>query len=478
MVTVANGGNANSIAEFDQTGTFLGSFIGVGSGGLDSPFDLIFRDNDVLVVSIDTDNVIRYDLDGTFLDIFAGGIPFGEQIFEMANSDVAVANFSGTNGVSVYDASGSLLRNLAGVTGLRGVYELPSGNVMVTNGGGVYEVNGQTGALVRQMVIGVSARFITLYSPTPDGPALAVSPNALDFGDVDFGDTATDTVYAISFGSDTLQLDSTVSTYPMAFTISAGNATLPSGDSLLIHTNFTPDSVGSFAEYLVFYHNGPSSPDSLAILGNGVGQPALTLTPTDLNMGMVNGGDTLTAIVNAASTGNATLTIDSIRIDNPLFSSNMAGVLIMAPSSATDIQVTFVADTTQSLQNGNMVFYSDNATSPDSVLLTADVITAITSGNTVKPDKFYLAQNFPNPFNPTTTITYLLPQKSSVQLDIFNTLGQIVKTHYSASQQPGEHKFQWDGTDATGNFVPSGIYFYRLKADQGFEQVRKMMLIK
>ena len=187
------------------------------------------------------------------------------------------------------------LRNLSGVTGLRGVHELPSGNLVVTNGGGVYEIDGTTGSLVRQMVVGVSARFVSLYSPTPAGPALATSPGTLDFGDIDFGDTATDSIYAISFGSDTLQLDSTISTNAV-FTLTTGSATLPSGDSLLIHVNFTPDSVGSFDEYLVFYHNGPSSPDSFAVSGNGLGQPELTLTPTDLNMGMVNGGRYLNSL--------------------------------------------------------------------------------------------------------------------------------------------------------------------------------------
>ena len=125
------------------------------------------------------------------------------------------------------------------------------------------------------------------------------------------------------------------------------------------------------------------------------------------------------------------------------------------------------------------MFYSNQATSPDTVLLTADVITGFISDAGSTPDKFHLEQNFPNPFNPGTTISFQLPMTSVVQLEIFNMLGQrIVIAHQDATLQAGLHKFVWDGKDAVGNQIPSGIYFYRLKTDQGFVQIRKMMLIK
>ncbi len=87
--------------------------------------------------------------------------------------------------------------------------------------------------------------------------------------------------------------------------------------------------------------------------------------------------------------------------------------------------------------------------------------------------KFELAQNYPNPFNPKTTISYQLPITSSVDLSIYNTLGQKVATLVSKKQLAGSHKVEWD---ATG--FASGVYFCRLQTEAGFLQTRKLVLFK
>ena len=77
---------------------------------------------------------------------------------------------------------------------------------------------------------------------------------------------------------------------------------------------------------------------------------------------------------------------------------------------------------------------------------------------------FVLNNNFPNPFNPTTQISYSLPTDAYVQLDIFNIRGQNVKTLVDQRQTAGVHNIVWDGRDNTGRSVSSGIYFYRIQA--------------
>ncbi len=96
VVCVQSGGNANSVAEFDSNGIFVNEFIGLGSGGLAGPFDVYFRAADVLVSSINTDQILRYDLAGGFLGVFAAVNNFPQQIAEAANGNVLVANFGGT----------------------------------------------------------------------------------------------------------------------------------------------------------------------------------------------------------------------------------------------------------------------------------------------------------------------------------------------------------------------------------------------
>ena len=90
-----------------------------------------------------------------------------------------------------------------------------------------------------------------------------------------------------------------------------------------------------------------------------------------------------------------------------------------------------------------------------------------------KPASFHLAQNFPNPFNPKTVISYQLPVSSEVDLRIYNLLGQKLVTLISEKQPTGTYRIEWD---ASG--FASGVYFYRLETDKGFTQAKKLILLK
>ncbi|MFZ0391729.1 MAG: T9SS type A sorting domain-containing protein [Calditrichia bacterium] len=164
VVTVASGLNSDAVAEFDPSGNYLGNFIAVGAGGLDSPFDIIFRSSDVLVSGSGSDYIHRYDLDGNYLDNFTPVNSYPQQLIEFPNGDIGVANFSGNTGVLVYSSTGTLLKTLTGVSGNRGVWQLGNGNILTTNGSGVYELHPVSGVVLRTLATGVSAQFIHLYS--------------------------------------------------------------------------------------------------------------------------------------------------------------------------------------------------------------------------------------------------------------------------------------------------------------------------
>lgn len=91
------------------------------------------------------------------------------------------------------------------------------------------------------------------------------------------------------------------------------------------------------------------------------------------------------------------------------------------------------------------------------------------------PKEYSLYQNFPNPFNPTTTIEYSLPSSERVQISIFNLAGQLVRTIGGELQTVGVHSVIWDGRDNAGKILPSGVYFYQIRAG---ERTRKMILLK
>lgn len=97
--------------------------------------------------------------------------------------------------------------------------------------------------------------------------------------------------------------------------------------------------------------------------------------------------------------------------------------------------------------------------------------------NQMIPGTFYLGDNYPNPFNPTTTISFGLPITSEIQIDIFNVLGQRIRTLISSRYDIGHHTVTWNGTDDSHSPVASGIYFYRLQAGD-LTMNKKMVLMK
>ncbi len=106
------------------------------------------------------------------------------------------------------------------------------------------------------------------------------------------------------------------------------------------------------------------------------------------------------------------------------------------------------------------------------------IATDITPEVVTIPDGYRLEQNYPNPFNPNTTIRYQLSEPSKVTLTIYNIVGQKVSTLVSnQAQVAGSHNVTWDGLDASGQAVATGVYIYSLKAGNKMMS-KKMLLIK
>ena len=101
----------------------------------------------------------------------------------------------------------------------------------------------------------------------------------------------------------------------------------------------------------------------------------------------------------------------------------------------------------------------------------------IHSDNVQLPKEFALNGNYPNPFNPTTTISFALPEASNVTLEVFDLMGRRVATLISGEVAAGMHEKIWDAHSDAGAMVASGVYLYRLRAG-AFVQVRRMVLMK
>jgi hypothetical protein len=98
--------------------------------------------------------------------------------------------------------------------------------------------------------------------------------------------------------------------------------------------------------------------------------------------------------------------------------------------------------------------------------------TAIANEFSRTPDRYGLLQNYPNPFNPSTKIEYTLPKSEYVNITVYNTLGQAIKTLVNEHMPIGHHQVEFNAQN-----LPSGVYFYLLEAGE-YVQTRKMLLVK
>ncbi len=109
-----------------------------------------------------------------------------------------------------------------------------------------------------------------------------------------------------------------------------------------------------------------------------------------------------------------------------------------------------------------------------------ETVVSVEKENDLTPISYQLKQNFPNPFNPSTTISFSIPEASFISLKVFNSLGQEIETLVAKELSAGNYKYDWDAANFT-----SGIYFYTIQAGdpssgsgRGFIETKKMILIK
>ena len=149
----------------------------------------------------------------------------------------------------------------------------------------------------------------------------------------------------------------------------------------------------------------------------------------------------------------------------------------------TEVDKSDTLYTDRQVKSGHTYFYKLTAVddqgyeSDPSNEVMAVIKTISGDGEETLNDQFVLKQNYPNPFNPKTTIEYSLATRCFVTINIFNVLGQNIRTLVNDAKEAGNYEIEWDGKSNDGNQVPSSIYFYQMVAEN-FHQVKKLMLQK
>lgn len=151
------------------------------------------------------------------------------------------------------------------------------------------------------------------------------------------------------------------------------------------------------------------------------------------------------------------------------FSNNWSGYNDLSALADETIQLRIGLHSNDNIPDGFGLMI-DDITLSDSTYTQAE--------NEVIPTSNIIMYNYPNPFNPTTTISYNLAEDNNIELSIFNLKGQKVKQLVNGFFPAGQHSVVWNGTDQNNKPVSSGIYLYKLKAGGRYNSIKKMILLK
>jgi subtilase family protein/flagellar hook capping protein FlgD/HYDIN/CFA65/VesB family protein/BACON domain-containing protein len=448
--------------------------------------DVPFTENDLAIVNLTRDPSVTYSTSAdansnSTSHVKSGG--YSEALFDLQfNFDATAASgaagnagaeFDGTyyystrwasNLIHQYDMAGNLVQefSIAGVTGLRDLAF-----------DGTYFYGGASATTI--YIMDFVSQTLVGTIPSPEG----VRHIAYDAGMDAFwiGNWATD-LYLVDRNGATL------STIPAA---THGMANMYGS----AYDDYSPGG-----PYLwVFDQNGATTTTQTPQLLIQLSLPAGTPTGVqyDILNDFVPGTDVTLAgglfITEGIVSGKATLGGLAQGVPDVIFCYELAEAAswvtlghtegTIAPGDSGSVWVYWHGIITEQVFDGYLGVYSNDPVNPvENVHLSLEVImTGIGDGAEALPTKYALHQNFPNPFNPSTTIKYDLKAKTDVKLTIYNVLGQKVRTLVQTNQAAGFKNVVWNGLNEIGEQVATGVYIYRIEAD-GFVKSRKMVFMK
>ncbi|MBK6765853.1 MAG: matrixin family metalloprotease [bacterium] len=257
------------------------------------------------------------------------------------------------------------------------------------------------------------------------------------------------------------------------FTVSPQDTVLlEPNDDLVVTVTFHADELGPHSGVLTVFHNGPGDSltcdvSSFAATSSIVFLPSAVADFGDIPLGTLD-----SALVGIRAQGNVPLTITSINTQAP-FMLAFDGPVSLEPGPLLRVYPRVIPSSLGE-HHGWMIIHHSATTSPDSVELIYNGTPSLNSPTDPSlPRTFALNQNFPNPFNPTTTIGFDLPQSSPVELGLYNIQGQLVKELLSSPNlTAGRHSVELDASP-----FAAGIYIYRLEAGN-FVSDRKLVYLK
>jgi len=238
---------------------------------------------------------------------------------------------------------------------------------------------------------------------------------------------------------------------------------------------------------------GPVNNDELTFYINGI-KAELAENSQDDNVYQVSGNKTITLVapvtnvapaapasITATNNGDYTVTAawtavpeDDIKGYRVLRKDNNGAATVIA--ALVEDAVEFVDNTVEFGHSYSYGVVAIDEYDLESGETWSNTVVDVNESSSVK-EKFFLKQNFPNPFNSYTTISFGLKEAQNVKLTIYNVLGEEMNTVINEHLSAGTHEIVWNGKDKNQKSVPSGIYYYKIKTDDA-SLVKKMLYLK
>ena len=227
----------------------------------------------------------------------------------------------------------------------------------------------------------------------------------------------------------------------------------------------------------VAYFDSEYDPDRMiTVIDELLGKtPEIRVEPTEVDLGPVVFGESAWALLSVLNEGAGDLHVSGIESSDPEFTVNLES-LIIGPGSSQALIVEFTPSELGP-QSGELTIISDDV---DEAVLLVDLYgEGVTAVSVDFPTRgFHLAQNKPNPFLAETSIRFSLLENGYADITVYDLRGRLVRRlGDSGPRTEGDHIEIWDGRDDRGRELPSGVYFYKLRAG-GKERTRKAILLR
>lgn len=269
----------------------------------------------------------------------------------------------------------------------------------------------------------------------------------------------------------TLNVSSIEVTGPFTVTPQAPFSLQPNSDETLI-VAFNAEELGTQTGTVTIHHNGPGATLTCDITATAITSGLVFFTGNVANIGDVPLNTVDSVLVGLRAEGNVALTVHSITTSAP-FNVSFDGPVSIQPGPLLRVYPRAIP-TQLGEARGWLIINHSAVSSPDSIELVVNGTPNLEAFDpALLPTEFALHQNFPNPFNPSTTIAFDLPQAASVRLNLYNVQGQLVREILnSPSMSPGRHTVELNAAN-----LPTGLYICRIEAAD-FRDDRKLLLMK